>query len=305
MKIVVLDRPRENPGELDWSGLRELGETELYDRTAPEDILARAADADIIATNKTPLTRETISACKKLKYIAVVATGYNMVDTSCGIPVSNVPSYGTYEIAQHAFALLLEVTNRVGHHSAAVRAGRRGGEAEWSFWDYPAIGLSGRTLGIIGCGRIGRTVGNMALAFGMKLLTHDVSDSRENLDALLRASDVITLHCPLTPETRHIIGRETLARVKPGVIIINNSRGGLIDGGALAEALRSGRVYAAGLDVMETEPPSPDDPLLGLDNCIVTPHISWASLDCREKLKNTTIENIRAFIDGVPINLVN
>lgn len=319
MKIVVLDHPRENPGEIDWSELERLGETRIYSR-APADRLAEiVGDAEVVFLNKSPLTREVIEACPNIKYISVIATGYNTVDVQAaaerGIPVSNVPSYGTGAIAQHAIALLMEITNHVAYNDAEVRKGRQGEEAgDWCFWDYPSIELENKTMGIIGLGRIGQYVARAAVAFGMKVVAFDKFESDEmkkigveyvELDALLGASDVISLHCPLFEDTKGIINRESIAKMKDGVIIINNSRGALIDGEALAEALVSGKVYAAGLDAMATEPPSLDDPLLKAPNCFITPHISWAALECRQRLVKYSIDNFKSYLAGKPTNVVN
>lgn len=319
MKIVVLDHPRENPGEIDWSELERLGETRIYSR-APADRLAEiVGDAEVVFLNKSPLTREVIEACPNIKYISVIATGYNTVDVQAaaerGIPVSNVPSYGTGAIAQHAIALLMEITNHVAYNDAEVRKGRQGEEAgDWCFWDHPSIELENKTMGIIGLGRIGQYVARAAVAFGMKVVAFDKFESDEmkkigveyvELYALLGASDVISLHCPLFEDTKGIINRESIAKMKDGVIIINNSRGALIDGEALAEALVSGKVYAAGLDAMATEPPSLDDPLLKAPNCFITPHISWAALECRQRLVKYSIDNFKSYLAGKPTNVVN
>ena len=318
MKIVVLDHPRENPGEIDWSQLNALGEASVYSRTPVDQIVEAIGDAEIVMLNKSPLTREMMDSCPNLRFISVIATGYNTVDVEAacekGIPVSNVPSYGTEAIGQHAVALLLELTNRVAYHDAEVRKGRRESNADWCFWDYPSIELENKTLGIIGLGRIGKTVAKAGFAFGMKVIAHDQLQSEEmlaagveyvDLDTLLKRSDVISLHCPLFEETRHMINRETISKMKNGVILINNSRGALVDETALSEALHSGKVYAAGLDALETEPPEADCPLLHTPNCYVTPHISWAALDCRRRLIRYAIDNVESWINGAPTNIVN
>lgn len=287
MKIVVLDGYTLNPGDLSWDSLASLGELAVYDRTAEEDILSRAKDADVLFTNKTPLTRETLSNCKNLKYIGVLATGYNVVDvaaaTELNITVTNIPTYGTAVVGQYAIALLLEIASRVGHHDKRVHEGAWSNNADWCFWDYPLIELEGKRLGIIGYGRIGRTTGRIAKAMGMDVVAYDsfinpdFKDDYVDLDTLLTTSDVIVLHCPLFPETKEIINKNTISKMKDGVIIINNSRGPLINEEDLTSALNSGKVYAAGLDVVSTEPIKDDNPLLKAKNCIITPHISWAA----------------------------
>lgn len=316
MKIVILDHPRENPGEIDWSRFSEFGEVIKYDRTLPEEAAERIGDADVVFLNKTVITRETLEKCKNLKFISVIATGYNTVDVvaarELGIPVSNVPSYGTEAIGQHAFALLLEITNRVGHHDKEVRKGRKNNAHDWCFWDYSPIELENKTMGIIGLGRIGRITMRGALAFGMKVLTYDSfkDETLENveycdLDTLLKESDVIALHCPLLPKTENMINKDTISKMKDGVIIINNSRGGLIVEEDLAEALNSGKIYAAGLDAVRDEPISMENPLLSAKNCYITPHISWAAVECRQRLIDYSLDNLKAYIEGRKLNTVN
>lgn len=318
MKIVVLDKPRENPGEIDWSALDALGEVEMNDRVPSSEVLSHIEDADIVLLNKSVLTRDILEKCKNLKFISVIATGYNTVDTAAarelGISVSNVPSYGTEGIGQHAFALLMEITNHVGYHDAEVRKGRKAGPEDWCFWDYPSIELENKVLGIIGMGRIGQITARAGQAFGMKVLAYDKyknasleSDTLRycELDELLSSSDVISLHCPLFPETENIINKDTIAKMKDGVIIINNSRGALIDEQALADALNSGKVYGAGLDTVRNEPISADNPLLSAKNCYITPHISWTAVEGRQRLATYAIENVKAFLDGNPKNIVN
>ena len=318
MKIVVLDKPRENPGEIDWSALDALGEVEMNDRVPSSEVLSHIEDADIVLLNKSVLTRDILEKCKNLKFISVIATGYNTVDTvaarELGISVSNVPSYGTEGIGQHAFALLMEITNHVGYHDAEVRKGRKAGPEDWCFWDYPSIELENKVLGIIGMGRIGQITARAGQAFGMKILAYDKykntsleSDTLRycELDELLSSSDVISLHCPLFPETENIINKDTIAKMKDGVIIINNSRGALIDEQALADAINSGKVYGAGLDTVRNEPISADNPLLSAKNCYITPHISWTAVEGRQRLATYAIENVKAFLDGNPKNIVN
>ena len=318
MKIVVLDKPRENPGEIDWSALFALGEVEMNDRVPQSEALGHIRDAEVVLLNKTRLTGEMLRECPKLRMISVIATGYNTVDVKAarelGVTVTNVPSYGSEGIGQHAVALLLEITNHVGYHDAEVRKGRRSGPEDWCFWDYPSIELENKTMGIVGTGRIGKIVARAAAAFGMKLLAYDVhpDESLEaqgvryvSLDELLSSSDVISLHCPLFPETENLIDRAAIAKMKDGAILINNSRGALVDEEALAEALESGKLYAAGLDTVREEPIRPDNPLLGAKNCYITPHISWTAVEGRQRLASFAIENVRAFLEGEPRNVVN
>lgn len=318
MKIVILDHPRENPDEIDWSGFDKYGEVVKYEHTTPEEAADRIDDADVVFLNKTVLTKETLSKCKNLKYISVIATGYNTVDVDAAkelnIPVANVPSYGTEGIGQHAIALLLEITNHVAHHDAEVRKGRKNDDKDWCFWDYPIIELENKTIGIIGAGRIGKITAKVSQAFGMKVLAYDsckdeglVCDTFQytDLDTLFAKSDVISLHCPLFPETENLINKETIAKMKDGVIIINNSRGGLVVDEDLADALNSGKVYAAGLDAIRTEPIAADNPLLAAKNCFITPHISWAAIECRQRLIDYSLDNLKSYVEGNPINIVN
>lgn len=316
-KIVLLDKPRENPGELDWSALQELGQVTFYEHTAPEEAAARIGDADIVLLNKTVLSADTLRRCRNLKFISVIATGYNTVDIACckelGIRVSNVPSYGTEAISQHAVALLLELTNRVAHHDAEVRKGRKNGPTDWCFWDYSIMELEGKTAGIIGLGRIGKITARILSAFGMNVLAHDTDQDPawENdtchytdLETLYAKSDVIFLHCPLFESNTHMICKDAIAKMKDGVILINNSRGGLVVDQDLADALNSGKIAAAGLDAIEAEPISMDNPLLQAKNCVITPHISWAALECRQRLQKTAVENVRSYLSGQWINPV-
>ncbi len=319
MIIVVLDGYTENPGDLSWAPLEQFGELTVYDRTPDEDavIIERIGDAEIVFTNKCPLRREVLDACPNLRYISVLATGYNVVDVDCaaekGIPVSNVPTYGTASVGQFAIALLLEICQHVAHHSEAVHAGRWESNPDWCFWDYPLIELAGKTMGIIGFGKIGQTTGRIAKAMGMRILatgSRETEAGREiadyvDLDTLLRESDVIALHCPLFPNTRGIINRDTIAKMKDGVILINNSRGPLIVEQDLADALNSGKVFAAGLDVVSTEPIRGDNPLLTAKNCLITPHISWAPKEARERIMQISAKNLEAFLSGAPVNVVN
>ena len=317
MKIVILDGYTENPGDLSWEGFEAFGELTVYDRTPPELITERIGDAEIVYTNKTPITRETLDACPNVKYIGVLATGYNVVDYVCakekGIPVTNIPTYGTDAVGQFAIAMLLEICHHVGHHSNAVHEGKWEACPDFCFWDYPLIELAGKTMGVIGFGRIGQVTGRIAKALGMKVLAYDnfPNDSGRqigeyvDLDTILASSDVISLHCPLFPETQGMINKDTIAKMKDGVIILNNSRGPLIVEEDLAKALDSGKVYAAGLDVVSTEPIRGDNPLLKAKNCLITPHISWAPKESRQRLMNIAVDNLAKFLDGTPINVVN
>jgi len=318
MKIVILDHPRENPGEINWSRFAQYGEVTKYSRTLPDQVVERIGDADIVFLNKTVVTKGDLEKCPNLKFISVIATGYNTVDVQAakelGIPVANVPSYGTEAIGQHAIALLLEITNHVGYHDGEVRKGRKNDANDWCFWDYPSIELENKTMGIIGLGRIGQITRRVAIAFGMKVLAYDayqnealVNDQCQytDLDTLLAKSDVIALHCPLFPETEKMINKDTIAKMKDGVIIINNSRGGLIVDEDLAEALNSGKVYAAGLDAIGKEPIEMDNPLLSAKNCYITPHISWAAIECRQRLIDYSLDNLKCYLEGNPTNIVN
>ena len=319
MKIVVLDGYTENPGDLSWASIAEYGELTVYDRTPyqEEEIIRRIGDADVIFTNKCPISKNTLDACPNLKFISVLATGYNVVDTAYaaqkGIPVSNIPTYGTASVGQFAIALLLEICHHVQRHSDAVHEGKWESNPDWCFWDYPLIELAGKTLGIIGFGRIGRTTGRIAKAMGMKVLatgSRETEEGREiaeytDFDTLISSSDVIALHCPAFQDTVGCINRETISRMKDGVIIINNSRGQLIVEQDLADALNSGKVAAAGLDVVSTEPIRGDNPLLTASNCIITPHISWAPKEARARIMECSESNLAAFIEGKPINVVN
>ena len=317
MKIVILDGYTENPGDLSWEGFAALGELTVYERTAAADIVPRIGDAEIVYTNKTPITAETLAACPKLRYIGLLATGYNVVDVAAakarGVAVTNIPTYGTAAVAQFAIAMLLEICHHVAHHSDAVHAGRWTANPDWCFWDSPLIELDGKTMGIIGFGRIGQATGRIARALGMRVLAYDSRPSDAGraiaeyvpLDELLANSDVISLHCPLFPETEGIVNKANIARMKDGVILLNNSRGPLVVEQDLSDALNSGKVYAAGLDVVSTEPIRDDNPLLAAKNCIITPHISWAPKESRQRLMDIAVENCAAFLRGTPVNVVN
>ena len=316
MKIVVLDGYTLNPGDLSWDELKALGDCIIYNRTSlteESEIIERIEDAEIIITNKTPITKTVLDACKSIKYIGVLATGYNVVDIeiakSKNIVVTNIPTYGTASVAQFAIALLLEICHHIGHHNKAVHEGRWEDNSDWCFWDYPLIELAGKTIGIIGYGRIGQTTGKLAKALGMNVIAFDAMKEIGTeldgtpfvkLDDLFAKSDVIALHCPLFPSTQGIINKDNIAKMKDGVIIINNSRGPLIVEQDLREALDSGKVYAAGLDVVSTEPIRGDNPLLGAKNCIITPHISWAPKESRQRLMNIAIDNVKSFLASNP-----
>ena len=324
MKIVILDGYAENPGDLSWEGFEKLGELTVYDRTPREDveeILRRIRDAEIICTNKTLIGREVIERAPKLRYIGVLATGYNVVDVDAaaerGIPVTNIPSYGTAAVAQHVMALLLEICNRTGHHSQAVHEGRWQRSEDFCFWDYPLMELAGKTMGIIGYGHIGKAAARLAGAFGMKVIAcrrpgHSVLENVQDdgvsmvtIEELFERADVISVHCPLFPETEGLICRENISKMKDGVIIINTASGPIVQEKDLAEALNSGKVYAAGVDVVSTEPIRDDNPLLTARNCFITPHIAWASRESRQRLMDTAVDNLRAFLAGEPVNVVN
>lgn len=318
MKIVILDYPTENPGEIDWSGFEAYGEVVKYDYDKNADVAERIGDADVVFLNKSSLKREDLEKCPNLKFISIIATGYNAIDIEAarelGIPVANVPSYGTEAIAQHAIALLLEITNHIAYHDGEVRKGRKQDQGDWCFWDYPSIELENKTMGIIGLGRIGQITSRVAQAFGMNVLAYDSYQNESlinehcrytDLDTLLASSDVIALHCPLFPETENMINKETISKMKDGVILINNSRGALIVEEDLADALNSGKIYAAGLDAVRKEPIEMDNPLLKAKNCFITPHISWAALDCRRRLIAYSLENLKNYLNETPTNIVN
>ncbi len=313
--IVVLDGYTANPGDLSWEPLASLGELTIYDRTSPAERVSRIGDADIILTNKVVIDRSIIEQCPSLRYIGVLATGYNIVDIEAAndhsVVVTNIPSYSTDAVAQFAIALLLEICHRIGHHNAEVHAGRWQSSPDFCFWDYPLIELAGKTMGIIGYGRIGQATGRIAKALGMKVIAYVPSPRKEHsevyvsLDELFATSDVISLHCPLFEQTRGIIRKETISKMKDGVIILNNSRGPLIVEQDLADALRSGKVYAAGVDVVSTEPIQADNPLLQAPNCFITPHISWAPIESRQRLMDIAVANVRGFCDGEIQNQVS
>lgn len=317
MKIVVLDGYTLNPGDINWEKMKDLGEFDLYDRTDKEDILTRAKDAEIIITNKTPITKETIEKLPNLKYIGVLATGYNIVDVDFakekGIPVSNIPTYGTTSVSQFAFALILQLCHHVGEHSEAVHAGDWTNSKDFCFWNYPLIELYEKTIGIIGFGKIGQMTADIAISFGMNVLAYDkfpINSKNEkiksvDLEELFINSDIVSLHCPLFPDTQGIINTNSLKKMKKTALLINTSRGPLVIEEDLANALNNDVIAGAALDVLSVEPPKADNPLLRAKNCIITPHIAWATKSARERLMETAVQNIIAFQNGNPINVVN
>jgi glycerate dehydrogenase len=314
-RIVVLDGHTLNPGDLDWREVEALGTLTVHERSNDDEIVARATGADILFTNKTPLTAATIAALPGLRCIVVLATGYNVVDTAAararGIAVCNVPGYGTASVAQHVFALLLELTQHTGHHAQTVRDGRWNACPDFCYWDFPLVELAGRTLGIVGYGSIGEAVARIGLAFGMKIIASTRRPrSAEGVefvssDDVFRRADVVTLHCPLTDETRGLVNAARLSTMKPGAFLINTGRGPLVVEQDLADALNAGRLAGAALDVLSAEPPRRDNPLFGAKNCIITPHIAWATHSSRSRLMDVAVANLRAFLDGKPQNVVN
>jgi len=321
MKIVVLDGYTMNPGDMDWDLLRQLGPCDIHDRTAAGQVVERSGEAQILLTNKTPITADSIAQLPALRYIGVLATGYNIVDTAAaaerGIIVSNIPGYSTASVAQMVFALLLEMTQQVGHHDRLVREGRWTVCEDFSLCDRPLMELAGKTFGIVGCGQIGRQVAQIAKAFGMQALISTATPDKHRdwaqqhqvklveRQTLFSRSDVVSLHCPLTPDTEKLIDAVRLETMKPGAILINTGRGQLIDEAAVATALASGQLGGFGADVLSAEPPAADNPLLGAPNSFITPHIAWASREARKRQYAMTMENIRAFIAGSPQNQVN
>jgi glycerate dehydrogenase len=316
MSIVVLDGYTTNPGDLSWEPLSALAPCTVWDRTATGDLIARLADAEIVLTNKTPLAADTLAALPKLQLISVLATGVNVVDvaaaTAQGITVCNVPAYSTPGVAQAVFALLLELTNRTGHHSDSVHAGRWSAGPDFSYWDGTLVELAGLTLGIVGYGAIGSAVAAVGRAFGMRILGNrrtaegPIPEGGEfvNLDRLFQESDVVTLHCPLTPQTAGLVDATRLAQMKPTAYLINTARGPLVQESHLLDALQAGRLAGAGLDVLSVEPPAPDHPLLRAPNCVITPHIAWATRAARQRLIAQSAANIAAFLGGAPVNVV-
>jgi glycerate dehydrogenase len=317
MKIVVLDGYTANPGDLSWAELEKLGRCEIHDRTPGTQVVEQARDAEVLLTNKTVISRAAIAALPNLRYIGVLATGFNIVDIEAakerGIPVCNVPEYGTPNVAQAVFALMLELTNRTGHHSDTVHAGCWSASKDFCYWDGSLIELNGLTLGLIGYGRIAQATAQIARAFGMKVVASrkragvPAGDEVEfvDLDRLFTESDFVSLHCPLTPETKEMINALRLAQMKPSAFLINTARGALVNEKDLADALNGGRIAGAGLDVLSVEPPPASNPLLSAKNCVITPHIAWATRNARARLLHVAVENIRAWKAGQPRNVVN
>lgn len=318
MKIVILDGYTENPGDLSWEGIEKFGDLTVYDRTPEDKVIERISGAEIVFTNKTPVSKAAIESNPKLQFIGVLATGYNIVNVAAakeaGVVVSNIPTYGTDAVAQYAMALLLEMCHHVGEHSDCVKAGEWTNNKDWCFWNHPLIELAGKTLGVIGFGRIGQRTAEIAMAFGMNILAYDEYQNKAlesdrcryvSLDELLANSDAISLHCPLFPSTEGIINKNTIAKMKDGVMIINTSRGPLIVEADLRDALNSGKVAGAAVDVVSTEPIKMDNPLLQAKNMIITPHIAWAPKESRKRLMDIAVENLQAFVNGSPENVVN
>lgn len=317
MRLVVLDAHALNPGDLCWEEFQALGDVVVHPRTAPGETLARAAGAEAVLTNKVELRREHFAALPRLRYVGILATGANIVDLAAarerGVTVTNVPAYSTMSVAQLVFALLLELALGAGHHSRTVREGRWSACPDFSYFDFPLVELAGLTFGVVGYGRIGQAVAGIARAFGMRVLVHtrtrpDIPPAHVRftpLEELLPASDVVSLHCPLTPETRHLLDARRLALLRPTAYVINTGRGPLVDEAALADALNAGRLAGAGLDVLATEPPPPDHPLLTARNCLITPHLGWTTTAARRRLMRVAFENLRDFLAGRPRNVIN
>jgi glycerate dehydrogenase len=318
MNIVVLDGYTLNPGDLSWEKLKKLGNVTVYDRTPANQVLERAKDAQVVLTNKTPLPADVVSKLPSLNYIGVLATGYNVVDVEAAkqknVIVANVPGYGTDSVVQMTFALLLELCQHVQRHSDAAMGGKWANSADWCFWDFPLVELSGKTLGIIGFGNIGQRVADIATAFGMKVIgqsrTQTDQSHRKNftwvsLEELLRVSDVVSIHCPLTPDTKGIINKESLKKMKPSAFLLNTSRGPIVMDDDLAAALNRDVIAGAGIDVLSVEPPSKNNPLFEAKNCLITPHIAWATKEARTRLMDSVVDNLSAFLSGKPVNVVN
>ncbi len=318
MKMVVLDGAALNPGDLDWAGLERYGQLTVYDRTAPVDVGERAKDADVVFTNKVAIDAQTLDALPQLKYIGVLATGYNMVDIARarerGVVVTNIPGYSSHSVVQLTFALLLELCHRVQRHSDSVFDGKWSRSLDFSFWDYPLIELAGKNLGIIGFGDIGQRVADVGAALGMQVIGYSRTQTDQShrpyfrwasLDNLLEEADVVTIHSPLTPQTQCLINADALAKMKPTAFLLNTARGPIIEETDLAKALNEGKIAGAGLDVLSVEPPPLDNPLLSAKNCLITPHIAWATKEARSRLMGITIDNLQAYVDGVPTNVVN
>lgn len=316
MNIVILDGQALNPGDLSWECLNSFGTVTYYDRTATEtETVERIGSAEIVILNKTPITETVLSQCPGIRLICILATGYNVVDCEAAarrnIPVCNVPGYGTDSVAQFTFALLLELCHQIGHHSTVVHQGKWSSCPNFCFWDTPQMELAGKTMGIIGYGSIGQAVAKIARAFGMKVQAYSRTQRPEyvedytDLDSLLRSSDIISLHCPLFPETKGMINADAIAKMKDGAILLNTARGPLIDEAAVADALRTSKLRGAAMDVVSQEPIPETSPLLGAPNCIITPHMAWAPIEARQRILDITVESIRAFLNGTPKNAVN
>lgn len=318
MKIVVLDGYTENPGDLSWDALGALGDLTVYDRTSSDKIVERIGDAEAVYVNKVPITKETIKECPNMKFVGVLATGYNVVDVDAakeaGIIVSNIPSYGTDSVAQFTIALILELCHHIGEHSDSVKRGEWTNNDDWTYWLHPLVELSGKTLGVVGFGRIGQKTAQIAGALGMSILANDIYHNKDlesdtlkyvELEELYNESDIIALHVPLFPSTEGMINKESIRKMKDGVMIVNNSRGGLIVEEDLRDALNSGKVAGAALDVVSTEPIQMDNPLLEAKNVIITPHIAWAPKEARQRLMDVAVENLKTYINGEPQNVVN
>ena len=317
MKIVILEGNAVNPGDLSWEPLKQFGQLTVYERTAPADAAARIGDAEIVLINKTPITAELLDACPSVRLICVQATGYNVVDCAAakarGVVVCNVPAYGTNAVAQFTFSLLLELCNRVGHHDQTVHSGKWCSSSDFCYWDTPQMELADKTIGIIGFGRIGRAVGKIANAFGMRVLAYNRSQCAEgaaigtyvDLDTLLANSDIISLHCPLTPENTETINAGTIAKMKDGAILLNTARGPLLNEQDVADALRAGKLRGAAMDVVSVEPMRSNNPLLTAPNCIITPHMAWAPVESRQRIIDITMQSIQGFLSGQPVNVVN
>jgi glycerate dehydrogenase len=315
-KIVVLDGGTLNPGDLSWDALKAMGDCDVYENTPPELVVQRARGAHVAITNKIVLDRKVLEALADLRYIGVTATGYNIVDVQTarqrGVVVTNVPTYATQAVAQFAMALLLELCHHAGHHSRTVFDGRWAKSPDFCYWDFPLVELDGLTMGLVGLGRIGLATARLAQAFGMKTIAHEIAPPPAaegiefvSLDDLFKRSDVVSLHCPLTDQTRSLVNRQRLALMKPTALLINTSRGPLVNEADLAEALNAGSIAGAAVDVLSAEPPRQGSPLLSAKNCIITPHIAWAARSARQRLMNTAVANVRAFIEGKPVNVVN
>ena len=318
MKIVILDSNALNPGDMSWNQIRAFGQITTYPRTQGKaEIIARISDADIVLLNKVPIDADILDACPSVKLICCLSTGYNVVDIQAArarnIPVCNVPAYSTAAVSQFTFALLLELCHRIGHHDKTVHDGKWAASPDFCYWDTPQMELAGKTLGIIGFGRIGQAVGRIANAMGMKVLAYSRSRRPEgekiaeyvDLDTLLARSDIISLHCPLFPETEHLINTQTIAKMKDGAILLNTARGPVIEETAVADALKRGKLRGAAMDVVSEEPIRSDNPLLTAPNCIITPHMAWAPMETRQRILDVTVENIQSFLSGNPVNVVN